>query len=235
MARSSPVRTRFSPLRLQIPGYSAKPSPISLTSRQNPPFPVLSREKPPKRPEKLQESAGIREILGPWEAEEPRKDRRSRTVVRKREAEGGAEASLQRKRLSPQTGRENEVRESFQAVLSLCDSYRDGSRSPVLSRISGTEKLMRKYADVRNYLTYLPQVSGQKVPFAPTTQYLGKYKLIRDSEIIDKETASDCVESFFRTTAFITKRFGKPKMWRHSGRIIPSKAANGLLGYGSWD
>ena len=141
----------------------------------------------------------------------------------------------ERKQPSPKTAtlRENALTESFEAMMNLCESYRDSRRSPVLSRISGTEKLIRKYTDVRNYIAYLPHSWGQRVPLAHITQYLDRYKLVRKAEIIDKETASDCASNFFKTSVLISKRFGKPKLWKHSGRIIPHKAETALLGYGT--
>lgn len=141
----------------------------------------------------------------------------------------------ERRQLSPKTltSKDNALTESFEAMMNLCESYHDSHRSPVLSRISGTEKLIRKYTDVRNYIAYLPHSWGQRAPLAHITQYLGRYKWVRRAEIIDKETASDCASNFFQTSVLISKRFGKPKLWKHSGRIIPHKAENALLGYGN--
>ena len=171
----------------------------------------------------------------PWERTGRNREGLNETVGRKggKSQEAPLPRDLKKPSPKPIPTRENCLTESFEAMMNLCESYRDSRRSPLLSRISGTERLIRKYGDVRNYIDYLPQSYGRRCPLSHITQYLEKHKLVWNSQIIDKETASDCASSFFKTSVLITKHFGKPKLWKHSGRVLPHKAETALLSYGN--
>ena len=122
------------------------------------------------------------------------------------------------------------MNQSFETMMSFCDTARVSSKTPLITRISGTEKLMRRYEDVRNFIDYLPHAPGQHFNLDRVTAYLSRHKLVHHSEFIDKESAESCADQKYSTTIFISKRFGKPKIWRHNGRIISHKAENELVG-----
>ena len=52
------------------------------------------------------------------------------------------------------------------------------------------------------------------------SHYLEKYKVIRNTEFIDKDSVEKCLAQKGDLSTFIAKRFGKPKIWRHPGRVI---------------
>lgn len=230
MAIISPLRQRPSDLSPIRPSISQKRSKLARTAT------IKLREieglLPRIRGNERKEEAGTPE---PWERTGRNREGWKEIVGRK----GGEsqEAPLPRglKKPSPKPipTRESGLTESFEAMMNLCESYRDSRRSPLLSRISGTERLIRKYGDVRNYIDYLPQSYGRRCPLSHVTQYLEKRKLVWKSEIIDKETAMDCASSLFKTSVLITKHFGKPRLWKHSGRALPHKAETALLSYGN--
>lgn len=234
MAILSPLRQRRSALSPILPSNPQNRSKLARTAT------IKLREieglLPKIRGNDARKEAGSRVLTPePWERIGRHREGLNETGARKggKSQEAPLLRALKKPSPKPIPTRENGLTESFEAMMNLCESYRDSSRSPLLSRISGTERLIRKYGDVRNYIDYLPQSYGRRCPLSLITQYLDKHKLVWKSEIIDKETASDCASSFFKTSVLITKHFGKPKLWKHSGRVLPLKAETALLSYGN--
>lgn len=93
--------------------------------------------------------------------------------------------------------------------------------------------MLRQYREASNYLNFLPEVPGAKCSMRSVSRYIDKTKIVRETEFIDRDAVRTCLSLKADITSFVSKRFGKPRIWRHAGRVIPPRLDNELRSYWS--
>lgn len=90
---------------------------------------------------------------------------------------------------------------------------------------------LRPYREVRNFLDFLPEMPGERLKMTTVSRYLRARKLVSKGEFLDKDTVEKCIARKADASVFISKRFGKPRIWHYSGRAVSSRFENELRSY----
>lgn len=90
---------------------------------------------------------------------------------------------------------------------------------------------LRPYHEVRNFLDFLPEMPGERLKITTVTRYLRARKLISKGEFLDRDAVEKCIARKADASVFISKRFGKPRIWHYTGRAISSRFENELRSY----
>jgi len=115
-------------------------------------------------------------------------------------------------------------------LMTLFRDY-EGTHLPKKELPSNKGFFLRPYQEARNFLEFLPEVPGERLKMNTVTRYLHARKFVSKGDFVDKETVNRCIARKADISIFISKRFGKPKIWHHTGRALSSRFENELRSY----